>query len=108
MRPVQFTPIGSELALLWSDGREDYIPMETLRKQCPCANCMGEQDIMGNVHRPPQKPYGPGAFTWIEATPVGGYAFQPRWGDGHNTGIYSWEYLRHLADRLRQASPEVS
>jgi len=31
---------------------------------------------------------------------VGGYALQPRWGDGHSTGIYSFTYLRRLTEAL--------
>lgn len=93
------TPIGSELALKWPDGREDYIPLEYLRRHCPCAGCQGETDALGQVHRAPTQPYGPGAFTLVHSTPVGGYGFQPRWGDGHGTGIYSWDYLRRLAER---------
>jgi len=97
MQPVELTQIGSELALKWPDGQEDFIPLETLRRGCPCASCMGEQDVMGKVHRPPTKPYGPGAFSLVQSSWVGGYGFQPRWADGHGTGIYSWEYLRRLA-----------
>ncbi len=33
---------------------------------------------------------------------VGGYGIQPRWGDGHSTGIYTYAFLRTLADRLAQ------
>jgi DUF971 family protein len=29
---------------------------------------------------------------------VGGYAWQPTWGDGHRTGLYSWNYLRKLSE----------
>jgi DUF971 family protein len=32
---------------------------------------------------------------------VGGYALQPNWADGHNTGIYSFQYLRRLAGPLK-------
>ena len=33
--------IGSELALKWDDASESFIPMETLRRACPCAGCQG-------------------------------------------------------------------
>lgn len=97
MQPVQLTPIGSELALKWADGEETFISLETLRRGCPCASCQGETDVMGTVHRPPQKPYGPGSFQLAQYSLVGGYGFQPRWADGHGTGIFSWDYLRRLA-----------
>ncbi len=92
------TVIGSELALRWPGGQEDYIPLETLRRQCPCASCQGERDIMGNLHKPPTRPYGPGAFELKQGDFVGGYGYQPRWMDGHSTGIYSWDYLKRIAD----------
>jgi len=34
--------VGRELAIVWDDGREDYIPLEKLRRNCPCAMCKGE------------------------------------------------------------------
>jgi DUF971 family protein len=102
MQPVQLTPIGTELALKWSNGEEAFIPLETLRRACPCASCQGETDVMGTVHRPPQKPYGPGSFQLVQCALVGGYGFQPRWADGHGTGIDSWDYLRRLAERSRE------
>lgn len=97
MRPDHFTVIGSELAIKWSDGREDFIPLERLRRGCPCANCQGETDVLGVVHRPAPKPLVAQSFTMSTYGLVGGYGFQPRWADGHGTGIYSWEYLHRIA-----------
>ena len=39
--------VGNELVLVWPDGREAYIALETLRRACPCALCKGERAIMG-------------------------------------------------------------
>jgi len=36
------------------------------------------------------------SYRIVELHPVGNYALQPVWDDGHSTGIYTWEYLRHL------------
>jgi DUF971 family protein len=88
--------IGSELAIAWSDGEESYFSLEALRRACPCATCGGEPDVMGTVIRP-QNSYGPRSFELRSYEFVGGYGLQPRWGDGHSTGIYSFEYLRRLA-----------
>jgi hypothetical protein len=44
--------IGGELALRWSDGVESYLPLEMLRRACPCASCGGEPDVLGNILRP--------------------------------------------------------
>lgn len=95
LQPVQIQKIGSELAIAWSDGEETYLPLEALRRACPCAACGGEPDVMGEVIRP-QNSYEPASFELTGWEIVGGYGFQPRWGDGHATGIYSFAYLRKL------------
>jgi prepilin-type processing-associated H-X9-DG protein len=41
--------------------------------------------------------YREGAFNLLKLEPVGGYAMQMTWADGHASGIYSYEYLRKLA-----------
>jgi DUF971 family protein len=97
MRAADIQPIGDELAIKWDDGGESFIPLETLRRCCPCAGCKGETDIMGNVYRNPAQPLSPRAFELTRIVTVGGYAIQPVWADGHNTGIYSFEYLRRVA-----------
>ncbi|MFM1770698.1 MAG: hypothetical protein RJA22_3227 [Verrucomicrobiota bacterium] len=97
MRLLDLQVIGNELAVKWDDGTETFIPLETLRRACPCAGCKGEMDIMGNVYRAPDRPYGPTAFQLTRVGLVGGYAVQPLWGDGHGTGLYSFDYLRRVA-----------
>jgi len=87
--------IGDELAIAWNDGRESYIRLEKLRRACPCAACNGEPDVMGEVHRP-HVGYGPNSFKLRGFQMVGGYALQPTWDDGHNTGLYSFPHLRAL------------
>jgi len=99
MRPLDIQPIGSELAVKWDDGAESYISLASLRMACPCAGCKGEMDIMGNLYKNPEKPLAANAFQLVRIASVGGYAIQPLWADGHNTGIYSFEYLRRIADQ---------
>jgi len=97
MKPANIQIIGNELAVKWDDGTEQFIPLEQLRRACPCAGCKGEMDILGNVYKNPEKPFAPNAFELVKITRVGGYALQPVWADGHNTGIYSFDYLRRVA-----------
>ena len=100
MKPLSIAHIeivGSELAIAWSDGVENYFSLEALRRACPCAVCGGEADVMGNVERP-RNEYTAKSFEWKSYEFVGGYGLQPRWGDGHSTGIYSFAYLRRLAE----------
>jgi DUF971 family protein len=95
VHPTRAEVIGNELAIVWSDGRESYIPLEKLRRACPCASCGGEPDVMGQVARP-QVSYGPGSFDLRGFRLVGGYALQPTWNDGHETGLYTFRQLRAL------------
>lgn len=91
------TVIGNELALSFADGFEGYLLLPMLRRACPCAGCQGEPDALGRVARPVVE-HGPRAFELLKFEPVGGYALQLFWGDGHSTGIYSYTYLQKLAE----------
>ena len=97
MRPVDIQRVGDELAIKWDDGGESFIPLEKLRRGCPCADCKGETDILGNLHKNPERPLSPQAFQLVRVAAVGGYAVQPAWADGHATGIYPFDYLKRLA-----------
>lgn len=97
MRPQDIQHIGSELAVKWDDGSESFIPLDNLRRACPCAGCKGETDILGNVYKNPEHPLTPKALELVKIVRVGGYAIQPVWADGHATGIYSFDYLRRVA-----------
>ena len=96
MKPLDIQQIGTELAIRWDDGKETFITLEQLRRACPCAGCKGETDVMGNVYKGPDIALKPESFIVRRLTPVGTYAIQPTWADGHNSGIFSFEYLRHL------------
>jgi DUF971 family protein len=96
MRPLDIQTIGNELAVKWDDGTEQFILLKQLRQACPCAGCKGELDILGNIYKNPERPFAPNAFELVNIASVGGYAIQPVWADGHDTGIYSFEYLRLL------------
>ena len=98
MRPTDIQQIGTELAVKWDDGTETFVSLEALRRHCPCAGCKGEVDIMGNVYKNPAKPLRTDAFRLVRITNVGGYALQPVWGDGHSTGLYSYEYLKRVGE----------
>jgi len=97
MQPDDIQLVGSELAIKWPSGGESFIPLEQLRRACPCAGCQGETDIMGNVYKNPEQKLTAAAFQLARFLRVGGYAIQPVWADGHATGIFSFDYLRRLA-----------
>lgn len=96
LAPNHFNVIGGELAVAWSDGAETFFKLETLRRNCPCAVCQGEADVLGEVERPARH-YSESSFQIKAIQSVGGYALQPLWGDGHGTGLYSFAYLRQMA-----------
>jgi DUF971 family protein len=98
MRPTDLQHIGNQLAIRWDDGSESYIGLEVLRRRCPCAGCRGEVDIMGQLHGGAHSPASPLAFQLRRLVSVGSYAIQPEWADGHATGLYTFEYLRRIAE----------
>jgi DUF971 family protein len=92
--------IGDLIALRWKDGTEHFIPMERLRAWSPSAENTGERDLLGNqIGGTDQKEF-PGVVVkgWRI---VGGYALQFDFSDGHSTGIFSWEYLYALGERVK-------
>lgn len=97
MRPLDLEPIGEELAIKWEDGTESFLSLETLRRACPCAGCQGEVDVLGQLHRGPRRPLTPDSFRLVQLARVGAYAIQPIWADGHNAGLFTFDYLRRLA-----------
>jgi DUF971 family protein len=96
LEPTNIQQIGNELAIQWNDGAESYLDLQFLRRACPCAACGGEPDVLGNVMKP-NVSYADNSFELAGFEIVGGYAIQPRWADGHSTGIYSFQYLRRLS-----------
>jgi DUF971 family protein len=96
LEPTNIQQIGNELAIQWNDGTESYLDLQFLRRACPCAACGGEPDVLGNIMRP-NVSYSDNSFDLVGFQIVGGYAIQPRWADGHSTGIYSFQYLRRIS-----------
>jgi DUF971 family protein len=101
LEPVNIQQIGDELAIAWNDGTESFLKLEMLRRACPCAACGGEPDVLGNVSsRQRGITYTDQSFELVGFDLVGGYALQPHWADGHSSGIYSFTYLRRLAQAV--------
>lgn len=88
----------SFLEIIWNDGATCHYPLSHLREACPCVECRGGHQFMGMQFAPDNilelKPAR--SYDITELQPVGNYAIQPFWDDGHSTGIYTWEYLRHI------------
>lgn len=93
--PVKIQQAGSrELAIRWSDGRESVYDVRDLRLACGCATCVDEWS--GNGLLDPASV--PADVRPLKIEPVGRYAIQISWSDGHSTGIYPFARLRELAE----------
>jgi len=97
MKPLQIKVLDKKFLLIkWDEKSESKIGLKYLRDECPCANCKGET-ILLKTYRPPKPTmFNPEMYKIQNIQLVGGYAIQVSWKDGHNTGIYSWEYLKKL------------
>ena len=91
---MQLFPMG--LAIKWNDDTDSLLPYEKLRTLCPCAHCSGETDVFGNVYKGPDETLSANAFQLVNVVKVGHYAIRISWGDGHNTGIFSYKMLREM------------
>jgi DUF971 family protein len=99
--PILVTPIAEEnlLRILWDDDSLSDYPFAYLRGWCPCAVCQGHGGERHFIHvENPQL---------VSVGMVGNYALNPRWSDGHETGIYTFEYLKSLSDRLESQSENI-
>ncbi|MCK9214201.1 MAG: DUF971 domain-containing protein [Rhodoferax sp.] len=81
------------LEISFSDGASFRIPFELMRVYSPSAEVAG--------HGPGQEVLQTGKreVTLSGLEPVGNYAIQPGFSDGHDTGIYSWDYLYFLGSQ---------
>jgi DUF971 family protein len=103
MRPLQIKRDSSanKLCITWDDGHVSLLPLKLLRDECPCAGCKGEV-LFGKIYKPaPLSVFQEGMYELSALKPVGQYAIQAVWKDGHDTGIYSWEYLRSLNEATK-------
>jgi DUF971 family protein len=85
-----------DLFIKWDDGTESRIDLKYLRDECPCATCKGETVLLKNYKPLKDKIEVPGMYEIKNIEMAGNYAVQITWKDGHNTGIYSWVYLKKL------------
>lgn len=96
--PKRIQLIGDTFCILWGPGSEDYFDPTYLRTHSPSAQNIGERDIFGIQYGGDGKKQFEG-ITISSWEFVGNYAVKIKFSDGHNTGIFSWEYLKKLAKK---------
>ncbi len=96
------------LTIQWSDGTTNRYPIAYLRTMSPSAEAkqlrqeMADNPLavlpqsMANLTEP---------LTALDAELVGNYAIRIRFSDGHDTGIFSWQYLREIAPESESTEP---
>jgi DUF971 family protein len=95
-----------KLEIDWQDGKRCTYSLTLLRSMCPCAQCKmvrdgsDPHDISPTLKRKPLLTILPGNYSEKivvkDAQLVGNYALKIEWSDGHDSGIYSFQYLRDI------------
>jgi DUF971 family protein len=85
----------TQLRITWADDRVCNYNAAALRRVCPCAQCMNEW----TGQRTLKTEVISDEVEINDLTIVGRYALNFRWSDGHETGIYSFQYLRDLCEQ---------
>ncbi len=93
-QPLEIRPlmVSRVMEIDWPDGHTSRLSFEQLRVECPCAECKGHTPEEARIIT------GKEDVGLADIQPVGNYAVQLHFTDGHGTGIYTWEYLRHLGN----------
>jgi DUF971 family protein len=86
-----------KLAIQWSDGRQQRYEIGELRRKCPCATCMHERE---SASQAADFPENSPPVTLEQVQPVGNYAYNIHFSDGHSTGIFSLRMLLELGEEM--------
>jgi DUF971 family protein len=91
---VAHDPRNNTLTIAWPDGFRSCYPVAYLRAWCPCAGCQGHSTRV--AYREP-----PADARAADLWEVGAYALGIKYADGHDAGIYTWDWLRSIAFESR-------
>jgi len=99
MRPtkIELAP-GDRLAIEWDDGQRREYTFKELRDACPCATCREKRSAPAPASGllPILSPEEARPLKILGMRPVGQYAYCIQFSDGHDTGIFTFEFLREL------------
>ncbi|NVB43374.1 DUF971 domain-containing protein [Pseudenhygromyxa sp. WMMC2535] len=101
-RPIDVAHISREntLSITWEGGVTSVLPVPYLRGWCPCASCQGHSNTV-SFHPAPESTRV--AALWE----VGAYALGVRFEDGHDDGIYSWDWLWKISEHSAPLGPKT-
>ncbi|MFU8811390.1 MAG: DUF971 domain-containing protein [Balneolaceae bacterium] len=92
------------LVIRWQDGVEHKLGLFGLRKNCPCVECRGGHDKMGQYEIGLFLSDPPADYRVVHAEAVGNHALKISWDDGHNAGMYRWDLLRSMGEAVEAKS----
>lgn len=99
MYPIKIKLIEKKkLLIIWDDKNESVLELRELRKRCPCATCLAERDKQSKMYIPL---FAENQVTVKSINQVGNYALQITWNDGHNTGIYEYNFLKNFSEKSK-------
>ena len=93
LAPDELRQVGpTQLGIIWNDKHHSLYSVRKLRLDCRCANCVDEWTREKKI----DEAKIPGDVRPVRMETVGRYALRIDWSDGHNTGIYTFKYLREI------------
>ena len=98
-RPTEIKRLPHSLTIQWKDEHCSELSYRLLREKCPCARCSAEKQQNDPFQMVPKDDYWE-KLHLVGIQPVGRYAIQLQWSDGHKTGIYTFNFLRELNDSV--------
>ncbi len=84
------------LELIWTEIDRSIIPFRSVRQNCRCAVCVDE--FTGRQLLDPESV--PVDLGVVEISLCGNYALRVRWSDNHDSGLFTWNHLRAISDRM--------
>lgn len=106
--PISFKRQKSSLLeIAWNSGYSAVVKLKSLRDECPCALC-GDALSQKSKDMPEMLAVALGMYELTALEMIGNYAIKPKWKDGHQEGMYSWEILKDLCLRHGLSSDEYN
>ena len=91
------------LEIVWDDNDVSHIPFQAIRQDCRCAACVDEFTGRQVLDRSSV----PKSIHPEDVSLTGNYALKIRWSDTHESGLFTWDHLRSLDDRLKSAAADA-